>query len=112
MKESYLSNSFNAKSRPSNHLETSRSETRPNRFLNRLSDCILSWFDVPEGYQDESGFHYGPQPTATKSNYSGLSAAEELLTDRASEAFIYASAQAPTPEATASKAIQKQAAVR
>jgi len=38
---------------------------------------IRSWFEIPYGYQDENGFHYGRQP------------APPTFTDRASDAMTY-----------------------
>lgn len=68
-----------------------RELTGKTRLLERLSTRILAWFVIPEGYQDENGFHFGPQPDPR------LAATATVLTDRADQAFIYASANAPQP---------------
>lgn len=46
---------------------------------------IRSWFEIPYGYQDENGFHYGRQP------------APPHFTDRASDAMTYPIALPATP---------------
>ena len=28
-------------------------------FIHRLTDQIQDWLEIPYGYQDEAGFHYG-----------------------------------------------------
>jgi hypothetical protein len=63
-------------------------------FWGRLVARVRSWFEVPYGYEDETGFHYGPAPTpewAKKRN----SAALPVLTDRASAVIRYPDARAP-----------------
>jgi hypothetical protein len=40
-------------------------ESAPQReagFWSRALNRVRSWFQIPEGYQDETGFHYGIQP--------------------------------------------------
>jgi hypothetical protein len=40
-------------------------ESAPQReggFWSRTLHRVRSWFQIPEGYQDETGFHYGIQP--------------------------------------------------
>ena len=54
-------------------------------FWQRFVARIRSWFEVPYGYQDENGFHYGPQP------------APPGFTDRASEAMTYPAERPVTP---------------
>lgn len=64
--------------------------------LERLSTRILAWFQIPEGYQDENGFHYGIQPKPARLTASDLHQSRQISTDRAEDAIIYASAAAPT----------------
>lgn len=61
---------------------------------------VRSWFEVPQGYEDESGFHYGPQPPPRWQSAA--------LRDRANEAMTYPMAlpklisevPAPAPQTT------------
>lgn len=52
-------------------------------FWSQLVTRIRAWFQVPVGYEDETGFHYGPQP-APKFAAEATSARARILTDRAS----------------------------
>lgn len=81
----------------------------PNRLLNHLSNCLLSLFEIPEGYQDESGFHFGAPPSARSARSSDLSESQKTFTDRACEAFGYTPTQAPPPEVIASFSAPKPA---
>ena len=51
----------------------------------QLTARIRSWFEVPYGYEDESGFHYGvqPGPTAPRLATEATSIRARVLTDRA-----------------------------
>ena len=40
----------------------SLSRTASVSFWSKLAARVRSWFEVPYGYQDENGFHYGPEP--------------------------------------------------
>lgn len=51
-------------------------------FWQRFKTRIRSWFEVPFGYQDENGFHYGVQP------------APQVFTDRACDVMTYPTAVA------------------
>ena len=43
----------------------------PGRCLNVLTKCARAvTFEVPMGYQDETGFHYGEEPVRTEIRYS------------------------------------------
>lgn len=62
--------------------------TAATGFWGRLAARVRSWFEVPYGYEDETGFHYGRAPTpewAKKSNCAVL----PVLTDRASSVIQY-----------------------
>jgi hypothetical protein len=70
----------------------------------RVVARVRSWIEIPYGYEDESGFHYGPAPTpewAKKRN----SHATPVLTDRASSVIQYAEATAPVVVAASDKVI-------
>lgn len=62
---------------PRLQLETADEQTPEVSFWQRFTARLRSWFEVPYGYQDENGFHYGPQP------------APPGFTDRASQAMTY-----------------------
>jgi hypothetical protein len=64
---------------------------------------VRSWFEIPFGYEDETGFHYGHEPvpvtaTATPSTF------REVFTDRACDTAMFMAATStetsptPTPE--------------
>lgn len=48
----------------------------------RFTARIRAWFEVPLGYEDESGFHYGSQP-APRFAAEATSFRARVLTDRA-----------------------------
>jgi hypothetical protein len=73
-------------------------------FWGRLTARVRSWFTVPYGYEDETGFHYGAAPVpdwAKKRN----SAALPVLTDRAAHAIRYPEASAPEAAVASDKVI-------
>ena len=84
--------------------DDSATATRPG-YWRRLVTRVRSWFEIPYGYQDEKGFHYGKQPTPP------------VFTDRASDAMTYPMAlpkltsevpdQSPAPPAPAPTPIAK-----
>lgn len=50
----------------------------------RLTARVRAWFEVPYGYEDESGFHYGTQPPPTpRGATEATSFRARVLTDRA-----------------------------
>lgn len=70
----------------------------------RFVGWVRSWFEIPYGYEDEKGFHYGKQtppewfqPTASETS---------VFTDRASQAMKYSHAM---PEETTVEAPAKVA---
>lgn len=54
----------------------------PAGFWSQLAARFRAWFEVPFGYQDEQGFHYGQQP-APKLAVEATSTRARVLTDRA-----------------------------
>ena len=65
------------------------SVTSPIGFWQRFLTRVRSWFEIPFGYEDEDGFHYGHEPVAPK-----------VFTDRASDAMFSPSSPPPTTAAT------------
>jgi hypothetical protein len=76
---------------------TTRGSLTQTSLMERVSTRILSWFSVPEGYEDETGFHYGPQPKPTWMTATTSPEARQVFTDRVEAAIIYAAAAAPKP---------------
>jgi hypothetical protein len=56
----------------------------PVSFWSQFTARVRSWFEVPFGYEDESGFHYGQQP-APKFASESVSSRARVLTDRADQ---------------------------
>jgi len=52
---------------------------------------VRSWFEIPYGYEDERGFHYGKPPALNRIDQAQL-AGNQILTDRATEAMTYSMA--------------------
>jgi hypothetical protein len=73
-------------------------------FWGRLTARVRSWFTVPYGYEDETGFHYGPAPTPEWAKRRN-SAALPVLTDRASGVIRYPEASAPEAAVASDKVI-------
>jgi hypothetical protein len=78
------------------------------RFIARLR----SWFEVPLGYEDATGFHYGAQsaptpPLETETN----SVRAQVLTDRADQVIKHSTVlpvtNQPAPSATPATSEQK-----
>lgn len=57
----------------------------PGGWWARFTARIRAWFDVPFGYEDESGFHYGAQPAPQPARFAteATSFRARVLTDRA-----------------------------
>jgi len=51
-------------------------------FWQQLFDRVHSWFEIPYGYEDENGFHYGREPAPRRP-----ATAPKVLTDRAVDAM-------------------------
>jgi len=47
---------------------------------------LRAWFEIPFGYEDRNGFHYGHEPVSAR-HPSWSSAASKILTDRACDAM-------------------------
>jgi len=100
MKESYKLNRFQPDSSQREPTGSPPDGTSRISLIERVSTRIISWFNIPEGYQDENGFHYGPQPKPAWMTASAATTARHLFTDRASDAISYASAAAPQVRST------------
>jgi hypothetical protein len=81
-------------------------------FWARFTARIRSWFEVPLGYEDDTGFHYGtqsaptPRPTAETTPVRA-----QVLTDRADQAIKHSVAllvtDQPAPSAMPATSEQK-----
>jgi hypothetical protein len=60
--------------------------SRPTGLWSRVITRLRSWFEVPFGYEDEKGFHYGTEPVPAEFA-AKPSAPQKVLTDRASDAI-------------------------
>lgn len=65
-------------------------EVRGN-FLQRVWATISSWFEIPLGYEDETGFHYGHEPTPVQAS-TKPSTFREDFTDRAHDTAMFMAA--------------------
>lgn len=84
-------------SNPSPPQSPARGVSAPISLWGRLRTHLNSWFEVPEGYQDETGFHYGIQPKPAQFSPPTMAASRGVFTDRACDAIVYASAKSPKP---------------
>ena len=92
---------------PSRKESSSRAENPFARagFWARFTARLRSWFEVPLGYEDDTGFHYGAQSGPTQwSATETTSVRAQVLTDRADQAIKHSVAlpvtEQPTPSAT------------
>ena len=62
---------------------------------------VRSWFEIPYGYEDDTGFHYGEEPVTCRSDANAL---RKIFTDRACDTAMFMAATAtetspaPAPE--------------
>lgn len=80
---------FKPQSPAKNEIETGHCDAPippsvPVSFWGQFTARIRAWFEVPFGYEDESGFHYGQQP-APKFASEAVSSRARVLTDRADQ---------------------------
>ena len=52
---------------------------------------VRSWFEIPFGYEDETGFHYGHEPAPIHST-AGHKTLREVFTDRACDSAMFMAA--------------------
>jgi hypothetical protein len=60
----------------------------------RFLALVRSWFEIPYGYEDENGFHYGHEP-APKFPSAQATTPPQILTDRACDAILPPSKSSP-----------------
>ena len=79
----------------------------PANVLLRVWARVRSWFEIPFGYEDETGFHYGHEPLPVQATAQAAAPREpfrEVFTDRACDSAIFMantdkqSAPKPQPE--------------
>jgi len=58
--------------------------SRPTSLWHRLTTWLRSWFEIPYGYEDEKGFHYGAEPAPAKA-VTRAATQPKVFTDRASD---------------------------
>jgi hypothetical protein len=64
---------------------------------------VRSWFEIPYGYEDKTGFHYGHEPVPVQAS-AAHSTFGEVFTDRACDSAMFMAATstetspAPAPE--------------
>ncbi len=81
---------FNRVKNASPTVELPAAETHANSWTHVWAK-VRSWFEIPFGYEDETGFHYGHEPvpmtaTATPSTF------REVFTDRACDTAMFMAA--------------------
>lgn len=79
-------------------------ESLPTGFWQRLVARMRLWFEIPYGYEDENGFHYGHEPAPNSLSLAVLSAAPKVFTDRACDAMLSPS---PVPITYAETRVEK-----
>ena len=73
--------------------------------FSRTWATVRSWFEVPYGYEDEDGFHYGHEPLPVQSSTTPTTF-HEVFTDRAHDTAMFIASTstqispAPKPEET------------
>ncbi len=65
-----------------------------NNFWIQAWAKMHSWFDIPYGYEDETGFHYGHEPVPVQA-IPTRSAFREVFTDRACDTAMFMAATSP-----------------
>jgi hypothetical protein len=74
---------------------------------------VRSWFKIPYGYEDETGFHYGHEPAPVTATATP-STLREVFTDRACDSAMFMAATAtetspaPAPELPANARREKR----
>lgn len=83
--------------RRNNHAEHTRavgesSTSAPaGNVVSRAWARVRSWFEIPFGYEDETGFHYGHEPAPVKAATTP-STFREVFTDRACDSAMFMAA--------------------
>jgi len=63
----------------------------------QFSARVRSWFEVPYGYEDENGFHFGDQPVPL---WAKGATGQRVATDRACDVMTYPAAIGEVIEST------------
>ncbi len=90
-------------------VELPAAEARVNSWT-QAWDWVRSWFEIPYGYEDDTGFHYGHEPVTCRSDANAL---REVFTDRACDTAMFMAATssetspAPAPELPANAQREK-----
>lgn len=100
---------FNRAKSASPTVELPAAETRANSWTQAWAK-VRSWFEIPYGYEDDTGFHYGEEPVTCRSDANAL---REVFTDRACDTAMFMAATttetspAPAPEPPANVTREK-----
>ena len=83
----------------------------PVTIWSRLVHRVRAWFEVPYGYEDENGFHYGHEPVPEWFSQSPTAASGKILTDRACDVMKYPVALPIGPEEDSTQPKQSPASI-
>lgn len=94
----------------------STSELPANVLLRALAR-VRSWFEIPFGYEDETGFHYGHEPLPVQTTAQATAPREpfrEVFTDRACDSAMFMASTdtqpASKPQSEVHSEVRKQTA--
>jgi hypothetical protein len=86
------------------HESSASAAASPPGFWERFAARVRSSFEIPYGYEDANGFHYGHEP-APRHCVTQSGTAAKVLTDRACDAMLSAS---PVPTATHETTVEER----
>ena len=90
----------------------STSELPANVLLRALAR-VRSWFEIPFGYEDETGFHYGHEPSPVRAA-APREPFREVFTDRACDSAMFMASTdtqpASKPQSEVHSEVRKQTA--
>ena len=83
----------------------------PANILLRAMARVRSWFEVPFGYEDETGFHYGHEPLPVQAA-APREPFREVFTDRACDSAMFMAGTdkqtAPKPQPEVQSEVREQ----